>query len=257
MSLYNLFNAISGYVLILFNVLHFRKKSQNLSVVSNSAIRYISTREKQGIIIHKVLASPILWAIVEAVLISFVQYNYVGFLNAGASKLFNTGANYFGVLYGAPILVVLLCLLVKIDPLAQMDLITPAYPLALFFVKIACYFGGCCRGFEWEKGFYNPVSRLIEFPSQLLESGVALILFIILFVLRNRFKRGTVFPIYLISYSTLRFFTEFTRVEPEVFMGLKTYHFLCIAGVVLGIIEYIFVCLYSKKQSCASAMIEE
>ena len=94
---------------------------------------------------------------------------------------------------------------------------------------------------------YNPISGLIEFPAPFLEAGVALLLFIVLFTFRNRFKKGTIFPIYLIAFSAIRFFTEFVRVEPAVFMGLKTYHFLCIAGVVLGLIEYLAVHLYSKK----------
>ena len=137
-----------------------------------------------------------------------------------------------------------------------MDLITPAYPLALTVSKVACYFAGCCRGVEWEKGFYNPVSRLIEFPAQLLEAGVALLLFVFLLCFKSKFKKGTVFPIYLLVYSFLRFFTEFTRCEPSVFMGLKTYQILCIVGVAVGVLEYIAVRRYDAKDQNRSTNLQ-
>lgn len=247
MSYFALFNTIGSIALVLYNLLHFKKKKCMLGKVSSSLIDHFQAKEQKWY--GKILSSIVWWTFVEICLISMAQYLCVGFLNAGASKLFNTGANYFGVLYGAPFMVLLVCLMLKIDYFAQMDLITPAYPLALVFVKIACHFGGCCCGIPWENGTYNPITRQIEFPAQLLESGVALFLFIVLFSFRNRFKKGTVFPIYLITYSALRFFTEFFREEPAVFMGLKTYQFLCIAGVILGVIEYVIVSLCGKKKS--------
>lgn len=248
--LYPIFNTIGSIALVLYNFLNFRKKKMILGKVSNSVIAHFDGKPKTWY--GKILSSFALWTILEICIICVAQYLGVGFLNSGASRLFNTGANYFGVLYGAPFVVLLVCLLLRIDYLAQMDLITPAYPLALVFVKIACHFGCCCCGVPWENGVYNPLSRQIEFPSQFLESGVALLLFVALFVFRKRFKKGTVFPIYLMSYSAIRFFTEFTRAEPAVFLGLKTYHFLCIAGVILGVVEYILVRLHDKKQCRAS-----
>ena len=255
MYLFWLFNEISWMALVVYNLLQFRKKKLFLSGLSKAVMGYMESRKPSWF--TKLLGSANLWAIVELMLVSAAQYLCVGFLNSGASKLFQTGANYFGVLYGAPILVVLLCLLIRTDPLAQLDLVTPAYPLALFFAKIACHFGGCCCGVVWEKGLYNPITRQIEFPAPFLEAGVALLLFIVLFSFRNRFKKGTVFPTYLIAFSAIRFFTEFTRIEPAVFLGLKTYHFLCIAGVILGVAEYVLVRWYSKKQGSTSVVMKE
>ena len=94
---------------------------------------------------------------------------------------------------------------------------------------------------EWESGFYNPASQLKEFPAQLLEAGVAFLIFIFLLYFKNRLSKGSVFPVYLIIYSTTRFFTEFTRCEPSVFMGLKIYQILCLVGIILGVIEYFII----------------
>ena len=252
MNLFATFNTISIVVLFLYNLLHYKEQKLLLGGTSHSAIKYFESKGHKGI-----LSSIGFWAVIEILLVSMVQYYLTGGFNGIFGNLVNTGANYYGLMFFAPPLVVALCFLMKIDPLAQMDLITPAYPLALVFVKIACFFAGCCSGVRWIYGFYNPTSRLIEFPSQLLESAVALLLFVFLLTCKKKFKKGTVFPIYLMSYSALRFFTEFTRVEPEVFMGLKTYQILCIVGVVVGALEYLAACKYHawtqrKEEPCRS-----
>lgn len=243
MSLYTFFNIVATAMVLLYNLLHYKRKKMLLGGVSCSVIKYFASKQRRGV--NRILASLGLWVVLETLLISCAQY--IGIFNSLVGDLLETGANYFGMLFFTPILVVFVCILLRIDPLAQLDLITPAYPLALFFSKIGCHFAGCCRGVRWIYGFFNPTSRLIEFPIQLLEAVVALLLFVFLFICRNKFKKGTLFPIYLMAYSALRFFTEFLRVEPEVFMGLKTYHILCIVGVIAGALEYAAVCRYNTR----------
>lgn len=236
MSLYDLLNTVACFALLVYNLLNYRKKKELLSCIAHSAMGRFAG-EKTGWP-NKVLSLVEFWTVLEIFIFSCVQYMVPLLFNVIVGNLLNTGANYFGMVLFAPWVVVGLCLMLKIDPLAQMDLIAPAYPLALFFSKIACHFGGCCRGKEWPNGLYNPISRLIEFPAPFLEAGVALLLFIALLCVKSRLPRGTVFPIYLMVYSAIRFFTEFFRCEPEVFLGLKTYHFLCIVGVIVGAAEY-------------------
>jgi len=246
MSLYLGFNVAATLSVLLYNLLHYNKKKLLLSEASQRAIKHFAAKQQSGF--DKILSNAGFWTVIEIVIIFMLQYYISGVFNTIVGNILDTGANYFGMVFFAPLLVVAFCLIVKIDPLAQLDLITPAYPLALFFSKIACYFGGCCRGVEWEHGFYNPVSRLIEFPSQLLEAVAALLVFVFLLIVKSKAKKGTVFPIYLTAYSAIRFFTEFTRVEPEVFLGLKTYQILCIVGVAVGAIEYLAACKYSNSQ---------
>lgn len=237
MDLFLTFNSISTVVLLAYNLLHYKEKKKLLGGVSHSVIKYFSAKKQN--LVYKVLSSVGLWTVIEILLVFMLQYYLTGNFNGIFGNIVNTGANYYGLMFFAPPLVIALCFLMKIDPLAQMDLIAPAYPLALIFVKIACFSAGCCRGVRWIYGVYNPTSRLIEFPSQLLESAVALLLFVFLLICKKKFKKGTVFPVYLMTYSALRFFTEFTRVEPKVFMGLKTYQILCIVGVAVGALEYL------------------
>lgn len=245
MNLFGILNTIATYMLFVYNLLHYREKRNLLGGVSRGIIQYFQAKPSRGI--NKILSAAGIWTVLEIILISLCQYNLGGYFNAALGKLLNTGANYFGLIFAAPVLVGIACALLKIEYLAQMDLITPAYPLALFISKIACRVTGCCRGVEWEYGFYNPVSRLIEFPAQLLESGVALLMFVFLLCFKKKMKKGTVFPVYLILYSGTRFFTEFTRWEPEVFMGLKLYQILCLIGVLVGVLGYVAVCRYTAR----------
>ena len=241
---YFVINYLSAAVLLMYNLLQYRRKKLLLGGVSCAAIRHFQEGKPRGI--RKMLATAGFWTVLEILIFSAAQYGFVEVFVAGLGKLLGIGATHFGMLYFEPWVVVLACILLKMDPLAQLDLIAPAYPLALIFGKIACHFGGCCRGVEWERGLFNPVTRQIEFPSPLLEAGVALIMFIFILFIKNKLRKGTVFPVYLMTYSFLRFFTEFTRSEPKVFMGLKAEQLLCIVGIIVGVLEYFVASRYQK-----------
>ena len=245
MPLYYYFNFAASVVLFAFNMLNFKEKKRLLSGAAHAAIKHFKQKKRKGI--GKILSKVGFWVTIEILVVSLAQYAPILILNDLFGKIMNTGTNYFGLLFFGVLLVIAVCVLIKVDPLAQLDLITPAYPLALTFSKIGCFFGGCCSGIVWEKGFYNPHSGLVEFPSPLLEAAVALLLFVFLLAFRRKFKKGTMFPVYVTVYSALRFFTEMLRSEPKVFMGLRTYQLICIAGIAIGVIEYIAVCKYAGR----------
>lgn len=241
MQIYIILNVIAAMMLLTYNLLQYKEKKKILGGVSRRAIAYFTSKQVCF------LSTIGCWVVFETVMISIAQYFLPLCFNMILGEVLNTGANYFGNLFSAPVLVLLACVLLKIDFLAQMDLFTPAFPLALFFSKIGCFFAGCCRGMVWEHGFYNPVSKLTEFPAQLLEAAVALLLFIFLLLCKGKLKKGTVFPVYLMAFSGIRFFTEFTRCEPRTFHGLKTYQVLCLIGVVVGLVEYFLARAYSTR----------
>lgn len=238
--LFGVLNSVGVIMVPLYGLLRYKEKKALLGRVSRSAMAYLASKRCRG-----PWTSVTFWVIVETLLVSAAQHYFAGYMNSPFGDLFNTGANYFGLLLVAPFLVGLVCFLLKIDYLAQYDLITPAYPLALIFTKLACYCAGCCRGFAWDGGIYNPITKLTEFPAQLLEAAMALVLFFVMEYCRGKLKKGTMFPVYMMVYSGTRFFTEYTRCEPRVFFGcLKTYQVLCLAGVLVGALEYFLVCRY-------------
>ena len=244
-SHYNTINWFATFLVLVYHLCHIKRKKMLLSAPSEAARQHFQTeQQKWG---AKLFASAGFWATAEICILFLVQCGFALFFNKLFNTIFDTGLNYFGTLFLVPPVILALCALVKIDPLAQLDLITPSFPLTLTVAKIACVPAGCCQGMVWEQGIYNPFSRQIEFPSPLLESGVALVLFVVLFSFRKKFKKGTIFPVYLMAYSAIRFFTEFLRGEPNVLWGLKAYHFFCIVGVILGAAEYLAVLKYNAS----------
>lgn len=245
--LYDLLDIISFAVLCIFNFSQYKRK-KNLQSYSTQFLQNLFFKRNPDRKM-KILSGNIFWIILETQLFSYVQLALTSSFNRTFGDMVGTGANYFGKLYHIPFLLVAICILLWVDPCKQIDLITPAYPLALFITKIGCFCHGCCGGIEWEKGLYNAESGLVEFPIQLVEAGLALAIFIFLLFWRNKAKPGTMFPTYLILYSATRFFSEFLSKKPDVFWILKTYHILCLIGVVVGIIELVIALKFGDKIS--------
>ena len=167
--------------------------------------------------------------------------------NSTFAKLFTSGnANYFGNLTAWIFTVGLFPILLRISPLKNLDAFTPALPLGLVFVKIACFCFGCCSGFAADTFYFNQATNRREFPVQLVESGVALLLLFVLLVYRKRTKHsGTVFPLYLASYSASRFFTEFLRDDfPNVWGPLDAYQIISIVFLVFAMVLFFLMIKY-------------
>lgn len=235
---YDILNLVSFFVLVIYNLANVKKKKHLLSHASLWAQNKIENSRLK----NKFLSSYIPWAITEIILISLVQFAFTAQINAFFGELVGTDLNYFGLLFITPILLVAFCLLIGVNFLKQIDLITPAFPLALIFTKLACFGSGCCHGVYWKYGLYNETYSRLEFPVQLLEAGIALLLFAFLLYWRKKAKPGTLFPTYLILYSATRFFSEFgVEMLPIRIINLKIYQIICIFGFIVGIIELSFV----------------
>ena len=125
-------------------------------------------------------------------------------------------------------------------------------PIMHAFGRIGCFCAGCCYGRPYE-GFgavvfpYGSQALAGEklFPVQLVESGLVLILAIVIIILEVKKEFYYTIETYLISYSVIRFILEFMRydaVRGEAF-GLSTSQWISIA-VFIGTIVSI---IYRKK----------
>lgn len=239
---YDFFNFISIIALLVLNMSNVKHKT---TFFSGASIKFIKKHfNEQG---ETKAYKYILVAVAEIFFISLVQYGFVSVFTQTFGKMVGTGRNYFAVLFFVPMLLMIYFYIIKIQPLKQMDIITPAYPLALIFVKIACFCCGCCNGIEWAGGLLNTDTGLYEVPVQLAEAALALVIFVFLMFYRKKAKEGTLFPIFMIFYSGARFFLEFLRSEDNIIGIFKTYHILCFIGVIAGIIEYIIAVKYCKR----------
>lgn len=141
------------------------------------------------------------------------------------------------------------------------DIVAPALALGHGFGRIGCFSAGCCYGracsVPWGVTFHSeyahsltgiPIGNIIH-PVQLYESALNFLNFVILFfVFRGKKFDGQVFPLYIINYSIIRYFTEFYRGDH----ALKTYvlksgspyfsisfpQFFCMIGLIVGFALY-------------------
>ncbi|MBR2413192.1 MAG: prolipoprotein diacylglyceryl transferase [Clostridia bacterium] len=244
---YTVLGKFYFFPILFFNLSQYNEKKENLSVVSERIQKYFQKKLKLNS--HfRFLEKKSFWTIVEIIVFTILQY-YTILLSTGIiGDLFNTGGNYFGCFLLFPYILLVSYWLFGLDPLKQSDLITPSFPLSLIFIKLACFCAGCCHGIESNRfGMYNYATSAMEIPVQLIETGWGLILFILLFAIRKKVKPGTLYPLYTILYSATRFCSEFLRHEENILGPLKKYHIFCIAGIVIGIIQYIVVTKYGEQ----------
>lgn len=241
---YSLFNTIAVIATILISLLFVKYKTNELGLYSQHAVLYTSKKAPLLGTILKYFLAFIELSLLTTVTLIMVNFNYP------FGDLVGTGANYFGGLFACGILGIVCSVIIMANPLKQMDIATLLLPMRLFFLKVACYLNGCCWGIEWEHGPYNnhyhhPGNQV---PVQAIEAGLAIAILIFLLVYRKKAKPGTLYPMYMILYSATRFFVEFFSAAHEKILGpFNTYHFLCIAGVAIGIIMLIINHFFGDK----------
>ncbi len=129
------------------------------------------------------------------------------------------GMVFYGGLFGAIFSVVCYCRHFKLSLRLAGGICTPAIPLFHLFGRTGCLSVGCCWGVESGFGYsfhQSPVAPngVLLFPTQGLEMGANFFLFVLLAILALRWGKENAykaFPLYLILYSTFRFFLEFFR----------------------------------------------
>ncbi len=245
--IYGLAAVVAIIAFFIYNFTQIKLKRQNMSWASKYICSKISGEGASGSK-FRFLKNGTLFVIIETIICTVFAYLPAS-LNFAFGNLTGTGANYFALLYSFPIFMMVMGFALWLNPLKQADISVPGIPLALVFTKIACFTSGCCNGLWWPGGPYNYSNRREEIPIQLVEAGVALALFIFLLWYKKRAKTGTVFPVYIILYSAIRFVTEFWRGELLVVGPFRLYHFFCLIGIMIGVAEYILVKKYGDKIS--------
>jgi phosphatidylglycerol---prolipoprotein diacylglyceryl transferase len=100
------------------------------------------------------------------------------------------------------------------------DIMAPSIALGQAFGRLGCFFAGCCYGATCSLPIgitFNDPHTLAPpgvplFPTQLMESGGNLLIFLTLLLLRRSKKfNGQLFWAYVLFYAVLRFIIEFFR----------------------------------------------
>ena len=241
-QLYDFFNFNAWTAIFIYQLCLSGQKKELMSPISQKYYLRDGSVDRKRLI----------WCLIlEAIVLAHIQLQPgVQFNKLWGLLLTDRADNFFGFALWEPVVFVLFCALVRIAPLKQSDMYAPAYALALVFFKIACFFAGCCYGVQSDNSFYyNINNHRHEVPIAMIEGIVALVIFVALHLYNKRkHPDGTTAPLFLILYSATRFVTEFWRGDfPAIAGSLTTYHFQCIAGVVIGVVELVLVIKVAPK----------
>lgn len=161
----------------------------------------------------------------------------------GISEMNFSGFSWYGAVFFMPLCMIILSPIMKhILKINARDYINNlAAPLALMngFMKLGCFFYGCCYGFQCSWGFYNSLAGTNVFPIQLIECiwNFTVCGFILWYERRPNSSKN-VYPMYMIVYSIGRIFCEFGRAVGDI-------NFKPLFGVIKGGMIYaaIAICI--------------
>jgi len=203
---------------------------------------------KQEIFDDLILVIPLVTAIIGARLYHVLDYWDV--YRTNLSNIFfiqNGGLGIWGWLFGAIVGIYIVCRVKNLKFRPVMDLIAPSMVLGQAIGRIANWINqegfGPPTNMPW-KVFISPQNRPEQYlltnyfhPTFFYESILNLISFLSLIYLSKKLKKpGQIFALYLIFYSTSRFFIEFFRIDTWVVGNLKIAQVIALFGISAGII---------------------
>ena len=207
--------------------------------------------------LEDVVFFSVIWAIVGARVFYFLFWDFES-LKADPFSFFyiwQGGLAIYGAFTGGLVSLFFYSKKLKIPFLKILDFFAPAFAVGQAIGRIGCTLAGCCYGkpTDWFFGvkFNNPLSlaphgvKLI--PTQPMESVLDFLLFLFLFsrAKTKKHKVGEVFALYIIGYSTIRFFLEFLRGDTVAgFLNLTAMQNIALIGIALGI----FLLIWKRKQ---------
>lgn len=150
----------------------------------------------------------------------------------------------------------------------MLDTIAIVATILLFFGRLGCFSAGCCHGIRTDSWlgvvFSNPncVAYPLNtplYPTQLFEAGLLVLIFIVLYLFRNKKQYdGQLFLIYMLMYAIGRFFIEFLRGDTErgfLFNGRISHsQFIAIIIVIVAIVAHFYM---KKKYSVVDSKAPE
>ena len=166
--------------------------------------------------------------------------------------IWNGGMSFHGGLVGVIIATYIFSKKNKINTFSFLDLISMSAPIGIFLGRISNFINSELYGrktdFFWGVKF-EKVDNIFRHPSQIYEAifeGIILFLFLNYFFKKYLYKTpGLISAIFLIFYSTFRFFIEYTR-EPDIQIGYILYNLSL--GQMLSLLFLVFgIFLFYKK----------
>ena len=163
------------------------------------------------------IGSKLLSLILNSVKISI--YNFI-----------NSGYSFLGGIIGSILAVVLYCKKYKLDYINILSNFMVIYPLIYSISKIGCFLNGCCYG------IININNINYNFPLQLVDSAIMLILFLILFMQFKK-QKTLLISIFFNIFFIVRFLEDYFRESRNIyFFNFTLEQILCGILIITNII---------------------
>jgi len=130
------------------------------------------------------------------------------------------GLSFQGGLASAVLVGIWFCRREKINPWVMADVAAPLIPLGYALARVGCLLNGCCYGLPTDLPWALAAragDETLRHPTQLYAAVLSLVIFAILFRLRNHKKfAGYLMFLYVGLYSISRFIVEIFRDVPRM-----------------------------------------
>lgn len=141
------------------------------------------------------------------------------------------GVSFFGSVFLIPCLMPLFGRLLRQKPGATTDLCAPCVAIMIACLRISCALSGCCGGWTMCLG-----GLCFSWPTQMMDSiGDLLILIWLLKKEDNKEYVGTLYPLFMVFYSIMRFFLEFLRDTPKDWLLLSHGQWFSLGALLTGL----------------------
>lgn len=168
------------------------------------------------------------------------------------------GLVFYGGFFLALVSLIVFCRINKLDIVRVFDVVAPALAIGHACGRIGCFLNGCCYGkpTECALGVVYPHGSAPALrygssalhPVQLYEAGANVLIFIALFYLVRKGRRGMAMGTYLAVYGLMRFADEFFRGDHEQFLnGLTPAQVIGLILVPVGIGMAVYFAKHDKK----------
>ena len=142
------------------------------------------------------------------------------------------GVSFYGSVYLIPMIMPLVGLIFHLKPRQTMDLCGPCVAIMIGCLRINCFISGCCGGWEICLG-----NLCFHWPTQMIDSVADFA--IMAWLLQTEEKHacsGKLYPMFMASYSVVRFFLEFLRDTPKDWLWLSHGQCFSIIALAVGLI---------------------
>lgn len=173
------------------------------------------------------------------------------------------GMAFYGAIFAVVITVIVLTWRMKMSVWKMLDVAVLFGAVGQFFGRIGNIINGDIIGYPthlpWGFVYANPNSfppnhTIAYQPAAVYEAIINIIIFSVLWTLRNRVKPGILFFVYIFSYSVSQILVFFVRDNEIIFAGLKQAQLTALVVIVATGLLFVW---YKRRQPADSASNED